>query len=754
MKHVPRLVRAPLFWLLVVYLLTGLVYALVTPVFEKPDEDGHYGYIRYLRAHRALPPLSFSEGFQSEYKQPPLYYLVASILTAWLPDDANAARLLDTNPYVDFSVPGYREDNRNVFLHPPHMTPLVLGGRLTSLLFGLGTVIAAYWLASEVFPEQSLAPLATAAVVGFQPKFLYIATAINNDAAAAFLGASLVAVLIRRLKRGDFRRFAPLAGALIGIAALTKVSALVFLPLTGLALLLIHRKLSRAFFRDAVVIATVALLIGGWWYARNGLLYGDPLSTNVHALTAAEAQPLAERFWRDLSSIERTFWANLARTFVSPTRLDQALIWWGRISLALLLLRFTLSAFRFVSTIPFLTFDTLLLLLSWPGAFLFLLIVYWAQEGAWAYGRLMFPALAPLSVLFVLGWLLAFPARLRRIALSVGVGTLVVTGILTPWVSLRSLYRPWRTWQAQRPIAYPTDIVYVDPETSAPVARLLGYDLPAAYIHPGDYLPIELCWEPLSQTDATHTLLVQILDPSQTEAHGAPGVWGRRRTYPGLGNLPTDRWAVGRAFCDRVLVFVSPATPTPLGASIEIVFIEAETGRRLRAIRSGGDALDIAAVRGVPVLSPAEATLDERLPRYVFDGVIGLNRAQITNISHDALTLTLVWRSLAPAPYDATIFAHLRGADGEMLAQADRQPLDGRFPSSYWLPGQVVTDTLTLSPAQAVDIDDAYVLHFGMYTWPSLERLPVMDATGHVQRDHMIEVNLPRSLSEEEVIIP
>ncbi len=753
MTRISRIIRSSLFWLAVLYLAAGLAYALVTPLFEKPDEDGHYGYILHLREHGSLPPLYFAEGFSSEYKQPPLYYLLASLLTRWLPETAEPESLLATNPYMNFSVPGYREDNRNVFLHPPHITPLVLGSRLVSLLFGLGTMLAAYYLASQLFPRQSLIPIATAAVVGFQPKFLYIATAVNNDAAAAFWGALTVALLARRLQGDGLPHFAALVGAIIGLASITKVSCLLFFPLTGLALLLIHRGLRRDFFRDGLVILAVALLVGGWWYARNTLLYGDPLSTHVHTVTAAEVQPLAQRFWRDLSSIERTFWANLSRTFVSPTRLDKALIWWGRVSLALLLLRITYYGLRYALRLTFhvsrFTFHAWLLLLSWPLTFLLLLIAYWTQEGAWAYGRLLFPALAPLALLFVLGWS-AFPAHWQRIVLPFGAGVVVIFGILAPLVSLYPLYHPWREWTEEQ-IEHPVGNIYAQPETGTQIAQLVGYSLPEPYTLPGAYLPVELCWRPLAQTDVPYTVFVQLLDLGQLDDQAFPGVWGLRRTYPGLGNLPTDRWTPDRPFCDKVLVQVSLDTPTPLGAAIEVGFIDPRTDNRLQATSAGGAPLDTPFLRGVPVLSPDELLASESSPLYVLDGAIGLDRLEAER-GGETITLTLTWQSLQPVPYDATTFVHVRGADGELLAQVDRQPLDGRFPTSYWLPGQAVTDTISLLLTSTYE--GLLTLNVGMYTWPSLERLPVVDASSAPQPDNVIALDVSAAPTSEKGVAP
>ncbi|NBD36630.1 MAG: phospholipid carrier-dependent glycosyltransferase, partial [Chloroflexi bacterium] len=393
-KFSKQIQTLPLMGLVVLYLITGAMFILITPGFEKPDEDGHYGYILYLREQRALPPLSFADGFPSEYKQPPLYYLLAAGATSWLPLTDQPERLLEVNPYMYHSVPGQRNDNRNVFLHPPHLTPVVIGSRAVSLLFGLGAMLATGLIARQIAPDDARLSFVAAAIVGFHPKFLYLATAINNDVPVAFFGTVALLLLIRRLRRGPFRHFALLTGAMLGLASLTKVSGLVFFPLTALALLLIHRGWDRDLVREGLVILGVALLIGGGWYARNALVYHDPLSIN--------------RFFADLLSIEHTFWANPARSFVSRTKLGDLLVWWGRLSLGASLL-WLLRRFR-----PW-RFDadaaTWVILLSWPVTFAALLLGYWTRTATWAYGRLLFPAMASFALLFAWGWAAVFPRR-------------------------------------------------------------------------------------------------------------------------------------------------------------------------------------------------------------------------------------------------------------------------------------------------------------------------------------------------------
>ena len=726
----------PLLWLALLYILVGLVYARVTPMLEKPDEEGHYGYLLYLREYRALPPLSPEQGLLSEFKQPPLYYIFTTMVTGWLPHTTSPVLLSTTNPYMYHSVPGYRNDNRNVFLHPPDMTPLILGARLVSLFFGLCGTMCTYFLALRLFPGSSLVPIASAALFGFHPKFLYMATAANNDAALVFLATLVVTLLLTRLQRSSFPAFPVLMGGVLGLAIITKVSGLVLLPLTGLALVYIHRGFRRPLLRDGFVIVAVALLIGGWWYARNALLYGDPFTIATHTARAEELRGFWDRIGSDLLSIEHTFWANGARTYVSLTRLDKIYVWWGRASLVplALFLLFGLRARRA-------DFPASMILLSWPAAFLLLLLAYWTRRASWAYGRFLFPALAPLIVLLVAGWRFALPKTWRRFSLALVTGCGVFAGCLVPLVDLYPLYHPWR--EPRSDVAnHPMGPLYVDPDTGEEITRLLSLNPLESYAEPGAYIPIELCWDPLGHTDVPYAVLVQLLDLSQIQAHGSPGVWGRRETYPGLGNLPTDRWRLHSPFCDTVSVRINPETPTPTGAVVEVGFIDPDTRRRLQAVDANGDPVSLASSKGLPVLSTGDLPAETRQDLTVYDDAIGLEQPQVTVEPDHTFSLTLTWQSVRPVPYDATMFVHLMGPGGETLAQTDRQPLAGRFPTSYWMPGQVITDVVSLGPLSST-IDGPLALNVGLYVWPSLERLSARDSVGNALPDDTLVAVVP-----------
>jgi hypothetical protein len=181
-----------------------------------------------------------------------------------------------------------------------------------------------------------------------------------------------------------------------------------------------------------------------------------------------------------------------------------------------------------------------------------------------------------------------------------------------------------------------------------------------------------------------------------------------------------------------------------LGAAIEVGFTDPQKTNRLQALTPKGDPITLAVVGRAPILSSEELPTAKRPAQYILDNAIGLDRVQFSETRGNSLSLTLTWQSLRAMPYDATMFVHLKGADGRVLAQTDRQPLNGRFPTSLWLPGQVITDTVSLSLPSDLP-NGPLVLNLGMYTWPSLQRLSLRDATRIPQRDDMIVIDVPPS---------
>ena len=89
----------------------------------------------------------------------------------------------------------------------------------------------------------------------------------------------------------------------------------------------------------------------------------------------------------------------------------------------------------------------------------------------------------------------------------------------------------------------------------------------------------------------------------------------------------------------------------------------------------------------------------------------------------DDLHVTLAWHALAPMTHPYTVFIHLLGPDGSLVAQHDGMPQLGQAPTTCWRPGEDIPDTHTLTiPPGAAPGD--YTLVTGLYFWETGERLP------------------------------
>jgi hypothetical protein len=96
----------------------------------------------------------------------------------------------------------------------------------------------------------------------------------------------------------------------------------------------------------------------------------------------------------------------------------------------------------------------------------------------------------------------------------------------------------------------------------------------------------------------------------------------------------------------------------------------------------------------------------------------------------EVLWVSLRWSADDWLDADYTVFVHLVDAegDGAAIAQGDGPPLNGRWPTSLWIPGTALDDvhTVTLPDGLAAGMYDLLV---GLYDPASGERLRLPD--GH-----------------------
>jgi 4-amino-4-deoxy-L-arabinose transferase-like glycosyltransferase len=707
------------------YLLLGSFYLINIPALEKPDEEWHYAYVVYLLDKGKLPPISTDETInpaQQEAGQPPLYYLLAATTVRLF--GLNAPPLnLTPNPYWGYPSPGTVNDNKNRYIHPPNelfSSPLrtLLALRVLSLLLGIGTILSVYGLARVLGLSWAIA-LASSLAVVFLPQYLFITTSVSNDGLVTTLSSLALWALVVAVQREHDARQWGLFGALAGLAALTKLSALL-LPVLGVmfAVLLGWRRRSiKIVLIGSIASISGVLLLNGWWYVHNLLAYGDPLGIGIHFSEVGRGGSLSLSAlitqWQD---VELSFWAAFG---------------WGNVHLN----EWFYKALRVVS---FLGTVGLIVYLFKDGGWrranvgLWAVLVYvamvgaslawWTQSVSASLGRLLFPALAALMILLVLGL-----ASLWRWLPVIVLGGLGLTTILSS-VYLVQLYQPPTLSGELSPNIQPLVIRFDD------LAELTAFDVNPRRVMAGGATNVTLCWRALEATSENYSVLIQILGEDNA-------ILGARRTYPGLGSFATSLWRVGDRFCDQISV---PINPDVIGSGVyevEIGMFDPAASDRLPAFDTDGNPIELIILDRIKIVGAKINAPSTAIPFQAnFANKISLTAYELgTAPPGEPLPITFYWQALSEIQHDYTLFVHLFSESDELVSQTDSPPQAGRFHTHWWEAGDLIPDTKYISLPPDLEPGN-YRLSLGWY-WPETgERLPLSDQTNNTTLDITIRI--------------
>ena len=102
------------------------------------------------------------------------------------------------------------------------------------------------------------------------------------------------------------------------------------------------------------------------------------------------------------------------------------------------------------------------------------------------------------------------------------------------------------------------------------------------------------------------------------------------------------------------------------------------------------------------------------------------------SLDSQTLDLTLYWQATDTPSQDYTVFVHLLDESEAPRGQRDGPPVGGDYPTSLWIPGELVEDSYPiLFPANAPP--GPYRVFLGLYDEATLARLPVpTDTEGRV----------------------
>ena len=736
MKSRKRAERLAVSVLLVVYLGLAVGYSFANPLYESPDELRHVRYVRHIATYRDLP-VQEAGAPRAQAHHPPLYYAVGALVSCWVDVTQDVYYQPLENPFWAYRYWEVSNDNKNQYIHGPGysvgrlvipwlqgITLAVYIVRWATVLIGAGVVFLTYRIGIRVFPERRWLALGGAGLVAFNPQFIYLSGAVNNDVPAALWGAAVLLVCIRIVQEGPGVRKHLMVGVLFGLALLTKVHLVVLLAPIEVAygLVLWRERDWRGFVQANLVILGVAVLVSGWWFGRNQILYGDPLGVGVHSELWNSRSP-SDGWWairQELPYLWSSLWARFGYgQVVLPQVIYRALL---GLSILALLGYLVPRPGQLSPSVLIILAVTILVFVAW-------VLYYTLVQPAGARGRFLFPGLPAFALLLIGGWHRLIPIRSGWAASLIAVGAMIglavyaLAGVLAPAFGTPRRISPSEVESI--PNVLSIDFRSTAEGANKTVARLLGYRVTPDTFRPGDVVEVTLFWEARARTEQNHVVFVHLM--SETGAMIA-----QRDTYPGLGRYPTTAWDSGTVFADTYRVHIPETAYAPDRGYVQVGMYQLN-GPRLTAT-DGRDAVRLSDIEvqsragGVP--NPMEVNFGDKI------ALIGYSLDRRVVAPGDVIGLTLYWRALNPMEVNYEVFVHVLGEENQIWANSDSPLTDHAVCTNRWEVDVTVEERRELTLAEATP-PDFYHLEIGLHA-SGRGRLKILGEDGRQLGNRML----------------
>lgn len=245
------------------YLLMRLPWVFTLPGTEAPDEGNHFWVSHFLTTHLRLPSGQevLSAGGTAEYGSLPQFGYLPNALCSLLANESNMPTI----------------------------------SRLGSVIAGLPTMFAAYFIGKEIFPTSRFKTLALTLLTVLHPQLVFTQSYTSTDATTVSLASVSILLIVKAIKHGLTVRASLILGFLLGWMALSKHTGLSIVPAIGLGMV-------AATFGRGEAISSALTKIGaaigvfsatcGWWFYRNYFEFnGDILGSRTMYETWSKILP-------------------------------------------------------------------------------------------------------------------------------------------------------------------------------------------------------------------------------------------------------------------------------------------------------------------------------------------------------------------------------------------------------------------------------------------------------------------------------
>ena len=255
---------------------------------------------------------------------------------------------------------------------------------------------------------------------------------------------------------------------------------------------------------------------------------------------------------------------------------------------------------------------------------------------------------------------------------------------------------------------------------------LIGYDLSRTTYQPGETISLTTWTQSLYPPPATVAWRLQLVDR-------ANNVVARIERDPFNGKYPLERWPPGKYAQD---VWNLPLDPNlaPGAYDLQMALFRRSDGslvddvRRIYALNPAPMATAPITRIKIPVTPPSaeELRAAKSIQAKVGDNFMLASYALQTDRVAGKVHLTLYWQGMKKSDENYTAFVHLLDASGQVVAQKDAEPLDGKYPTSIWDTGEIIKEEYDLTIPS--DARAPFSIEIGMYEQLSQKRLLVGDS--------------------------
>jgi len=286
------------------------------------------------------------------------------------------------------------------------------------------------------------------------------------------------------------------------------------------------------------------------------------------------------------------------------------------------------------------------------------------------------------------------------------------------------------TRATQPPSRAALDIQEERGETLGGVLTFLGYDWAQRRVRSGEEVYPTLYWQARRDVARDYEVTIRL--------RGQDGEgWLLWQDAPVQGTYPTGQWASGEVVKDRYALTIDPSIPP---GEYDIELLVGIPGEEPLTTAAGEGVLSLGRLQVEVVerqftVPPMQHSMRANLGGQV--ELLGYDLESETVQAGDSLRLRLYWRALSGMAESYTVFTHLLDGQGQVWGQKDNPPMEGRYPTTLWVAGEVVSDEYAV-PVR----DDApageYTIEVGMYRLETGERLPILDGEGQVMGDRVL----------------